>query len=173
MYPVPPLDPPLQLESDKDEEEEQEDMELEEEEVETEVEVRVEVGSQQGGPAWKTTAAPVSVGTFIQPVGPKVALPVKILEVFQHFLTASFIQSIVDRINLYANQVMTPKAFDRWTPITLPELQAYNGFIILMGVNHLPALADYWKLDTVLCTQLMLTKSPGTDSSKYPSIFIL
>ena len=44
---------------------------------------------------------------------------------------------------------MTPEAFERWSPITIPELQAYFGFMILMGVNHLPALADYWKLDTV------------------------
>ena len=33
--------------------------------------------------------------------------------------------------------------------LTLSELQAYFGFMILIGVNHLPALADYWKLDTV------------------------
>ena len=44
---------------------------------------------------------------------------------------------------------MTPVAFERWSPKAVPVLQAYFGFMNLMGVNHLPTLADCWKLDTV------------------------
>ena len=32
-------------------------------------------------------------------------------------------------------------------PITVPELKAYFGFCILMGVNRLPSLNDYWSKD--------------------------
>ena len=54
---------------------------------------------------------------------------------------------IVDQTNLYASQVMDPSQYDKWTKLTADELWAYFGFMILMGVNQLPALADYWKLD--------------------------
>ena len=42
---------------------------------------------------------------------------------------------------------MDPSQYDKWTKLTADELWAYFGFMILMGVNQLPALADYWKLD--------------------------
>ena len=54
---------------------------------------------------------------------------------------------IVDQTNLYASQVMEPSQHDKWTKLTADELWAYFGFMILMGVSQLPALADYWKLD--------------------------
>ena len=54
---------------------------------------------------------------------------------------------IVDQTNLYASQVMDPSQYDKWTKLTAEELWAYFGFMILMGINQLPALADYWKLD--------------------------
>ena len=28
-----------------------------------------------------------------------------------------------------------------------PNPVTYFGFMILLGINHLPAIADYWKLD--------------------------
>ena len=39
---------------------------------------------------------------------------------------------------------------DTWNEITLNDLKAYLGFHILMGINHLPALEDYWKRDPFL-----------------------
>jgi hypothetical protein len=54
---------------------------------------------------------------------------------------------IVDQTNLYASQVMEPSHYDKCTKFTADELWAYFRFMILMGVNQLPALADYWKLD--------------------------
>ena len=38
-------------------------------------------------------------------------------------------------------------AFQSWQPVSVTELEAYMGFMILMGVVHLPALFDYWKND--------------------------
>ena len=40
--------------------------------------------------------------------------------------------------------------FDKWTQITLPELRAYMGFCILMGINKLTHIEDYWRRDPSL-----------------------
>ena len=34
--------------------------------------------------------------------------------------------------------------------MTVEEIKAYIGFMILMGITKLPAISDYWKLDEVL-----------------------
>ena len=42
---------------------------------------------------------------------------------------------------------MGDQQYQSWTPITVKELKAFFGFSILMGVNHLPSLDDYWSRD--------------------------
>ena len=54
---------------------------------------------------------------------------------------------IVEQTNLYTSQVMDALHYDKWSQVTADEICAYFGFMILMSVNHLPALADYWKFD--------------------------
>ncbi len=44
---------------------------------------------------------------------------------------------------------MTGEKYDKWNPITTQELQAYFGFCILMGINTLPSIEDYWKKNPV------------------------
>ena len=39
--------------------------------------------------------------------------------------------------------------FQTWQPITVDELCAYFGFMILMGIVRLPSLGDYWKKDMI------------------------
>lgn len=68
---------------------------------------------------------------------------------FQHefsklFFTASLIDLIVEQ---YASQVMDASHYQQWSKVTADEIWAYFGFMILMGINRLPAIADYWKLD--------------------------
>ena len=58
--------------------------------------------------------------------------------------TTTLIHLIVDQTNLYASQVMDISQYEKWSKVTADEIWAYFGF---MGINHLPALADYWKLD--------------------------
>ena len=41
------------------------------------------------------------------------------------------------------------ETFGKWTQVTVEELQAYMGFMILMGIVHLPSIYDYWKKDEV------------------------
>ena len=44
---------------------------------------------------------------------------------------------------------MGDSVYQRWTPVTEEELWAYLGFSILMAVNHLPSVRDYWRSDEV------------------------
>ena len=52
---------------------------------------------------------------------------------------------IVDETNRYAEQVLhgTNKV---WTT-DAAEIRAYMGFMILMGINHLPKIRDYWSVN--------------------------
>ena len=58
-------------------------------------------------------------------------------------------ENIVEQTNLYAQQTMGESAFATWTQVTTDELWAYLGFCILMAVNHLPSMSDYWSTDEV------------------------
>jgi len=49
----------------------------------------------------------------------------------------------VDQTNQYALECMGGEKFARWTPVTVEELNAYMGFMILMGIVHLPSMYDY------------------------------
>ena len=57
---------------------------------------------------------------------------------------------MVHQSNLYAEQLMGVEKYREWEKITTTELRAYLGFAILMGMVHLPAVEDYWKLDPFL-----------------------
>jgi hypothetical protein len=39
-----------------------------------------------------------------------------------------------------------------WEEVTTEELKAYLGFCVLMGINRLTALDDYWSSDRTLAT---------------------
>ena len=54
---------------------------------------------------------------------------------------------IVQQTNLYANQCMGDERYSTWEVVTVEELGAYFGFMVYMGLVHLPALADYWSKD--------------------------
>ena len=43
--------------------------------------------------------------------------------------------------------LLSTDVYDRFDQITPLEIQAYFGFMILMGINQLLCLCDYWKLD--------------------------
>ena len=45
---------------------------------------------------------------------------------------------------------MGDEEFTKWRSVTVPELKAFLGFHILMGINHLPSLDDYWRRDPLL-----------------------
>ena len=99
---------------------------------------------------WSSLIQPVQIQAFTGSVGPTFSMPDMPVDVFTHFFTNDLIDKIVVQTNLYASQVMTEDSFSNWEKTTVEELKAYFGFYILMGINHLPSLDDYWKLDSVL-----------------------
>lgn len=56
---------------------------------------------------------------------------------------------IVQQCNLYAQEVMSEEKYENWKEISTEDIEAYFGFMILMGINSLPSLEDYWKKDPV------------------------
>jgi len=50
--------------------------------------------------------------------------------------------------NKYALECMGAEKYESWE-ITVDELSAFIGFMLLMGIVHLPSIADYWKRDEV------------------------
>ena len=95
---------------------------------------------------WSSRTAAVTVEPFNRSVGPTVALSACILVIFKLFLTPALIDLIVEQTNLCVSQ-MSADQYAKWEEVTVEEICAYMGFMILMGINHLPALSDYWKLD--------------------------
>ena len=69
---------------------------------------------------------------------------------FELFFTADLQQMIVDETNRYARQVMGDIRYSSWTKITREELKAFIGFSMLMGINRLPSVDDYWSEDPLL-----------------------
>ena len=64
---------------------------------------------------------------------------------FGSVATATVFQLIVDQTNLYASQCLEPDKYNDWQQLTIPELKAYIGFMILIGIVRLPLIYDYWK----------------------------
>ena len=94
---------------------------------------------------WTRTLKPVEVKPFTSPVGPATAIPDSLREVFEMFFSDDLMQLMVTESNRYAEEVMESEKFATWTKITVDELKAFLGFSILMGINQLPAVKDYWK----------------------------
>ena len=88
---------------------------------------------------------PVEVKPFTSPVGPATAIPESPREVFEMFFSDDLMKLMVTESNRYAEEVMGNEKFATWTKITVDEMKAFLGFSILMGINQLPAVKDYWK----------------------------
>ena len=98
---------------------------------------------------WTDKIESVKPRRFSHAVGSRVIVPNSFIGIFQLFFTIDLLEYIVQESNRYAQQCMQPNVFEEWQQITVPELQAFFGFMILMGLVELPALSDYWKKDHV------------------------
>ena len=77
-------------------------------------------------------------------------IPDSPLDVFEMFFSPDLQEKIVKESNRNAEQVMSDEQYRRWNKITVEELRAYWGFCILMGINKLPSVDDYWSRDPLL-----------------------
>ena len=100
--------------------------------------------------SWSSTLTSIRRRPFTSAIGPTVPIPQSPSEIFELFFTPAIMQDIVNESNRYAKQMMGDDKYQEWTPMTVPELKAYFGFCILMGITKLPAIDDYWKKDPLL-----------------------
>ena len=54
---------------------------------------------------------------------------------------------IVTEANRYASFCMGDDKYQKWEKISLDDMHAYFGIMIIMGLTKLPALGDYWRRD--------------------------
>ena len=57
------------------------------------------------------------------------------------------LQHIVNETNRYALKCMGEALYNNWVEITVEELEAFFGIMILMGLVRLPSIRDYWRRD--------------------------
>ena len=86
---------------------------------------------------------------FVQPIGPAVILPPTVLGVFRLFFTTALMATIVEETNRYAQQVLGDAADGKWVDIDADEMWAFLGFVLLMGINKLLQMHQYWCRDPV------------------------
>ena len=98
---------------------------------------------------WLDELSPVTLEPFSDDSGPCESLPSSLLGIFHLFFTSSLLEYIVAQTNQYALECMGGEKFAKWTAVTVEELEAYMGFMILMGIVNLPALRDYWQKDEI------------------------
>ena len=112
---------------------------------------------QPSGPAeearsseWSSEPSDVLVQPFTMEVGPTFPISANPMEVFSHF-TPQLIDLIVQETNHYAALCLSSapnssRPVPSWET-NAEEVKAYLGFSMLMGLNRLPDLYDYWLLD--------------------------
>ena len=66
-------------------------------------------------------------------------------EIFFLFFTPTLLELLVEQTNKYAAECMGLEKYEKWDKVTVDELCAYMGFMLLMGIVHLPSLYDYWR----------------------------
>ena len=84
---------------------------------------------------------------FTSHVGPTISIPDTPLDIFELFFSQSLKEMILHESNRYAKQAMGEEQYSTWKMISVEELKAFFGFLILMGIDHLPSLDDYWSKD--------------------------
>jgi hypothetical protein len=134
------------ISEDESEEEEgpQEDIDNKEEKSESK-----EEGTQDGAYniKWSTVRQQVTVDAFNEEVGSTKSLPSS--RTVKHFFGLMFSRKVFGHIckhtNLYAQQRIAIRPDPEWKAVTIPELQAWVGSLIAMGLNKLPAIKMYWE----------------------------
>ena len=85
---------------------------------------------------------------FVGETGPAVPISSDPMELFSLFFDDKVVSHIVTETNTYAQQCLANTSTVWQT--TASEIRAYIGFQILMGINQLPEIRDYWAKDDKL-----------------------
>ena len=92
---------------------------------------------------WSSNEQDVIISPFTGEPGPKVTISSNPSEIFLTFFTTALLDLIVTETNRYASKCLK---HDDWQT-SREEILAYFGFCILMAMNKVPDLYDYWSTD--------------------------
>ena len=110
-------------------------------------------GSARAEEEWSTIFSDVSVDPFTQCIGPTIPVTADQTEIFLQFFTQELLEHVVAETNRYAAECLqAAHTGDGPVPewhTSVAEIKAYLGFSILMGLNRLPDLYDYWSTSEV------------------------
>ena len=100
---------------------------------------------------WSKDPTSVTVEPFLGSPGPTRYISDDPMT-FLFFFTGELLMTIVEETNRYAAQFASrqPSSNQREWKTSVEELKAYFGFMILMGINQLPEIRDYWAKDPSL-----------------------
>ena len=108
------------------------------------------VNGREDGREWTSVASDVQVNEFTKEVGPTIPIVDDGgASLFSLFFPDELIQLIVDETNRYAKECLASKGSDEHWETNIEKLKAYLGFTILMGLNKLPHIYDYWSTNPV------------------------
>lgn len=110
----------------------------------------------------------MTIKQFTSSTGPTVDIPESPLDIFELFFSDDIITKMVEETNRYAEQVMGEERYREWRKITKEELKAFFGFSILMGIDRLPSVDDYWSKDPFSTTLLLQIGFLGGVSARSP-----
>ena len=102
---------------------------------------------------WSKDPTPVTVEPFLGSPGPTHYISDDPMTTFfPFFFTGELLMTIVEETNRYAAQFASrqPSSNQREWKTSVEELKVYFGFMILMGINQLPEIRDYWAKDPSL-----------------------
>ena len=76
-------------------------------------------------------------------------------EYFLQIFSEAMLDHLVVETNNYARQSLAnnQRRLDSWKEVSKDELKAFFGLCIVMGINRLPEISDYWKDDSFLCNE--------------------
>ena len=113
---------------------------------------------------WASQATPVVVTPWSEQAGPRVPLPHDPLSLFSLFFDDSLVGLIVEETNRYAEECL--RGTNKQWSTNAEEVRAYMGFLILMGINHLPEIRDYWSTDNSLRYSAIADRMTGLRRSR-------
>ena len=71
----------------------------------------------------------------------------RLFSVFKLIFTTTFMATIVQETNRYVRHVLGDAADSKWVDVTVEDICEFLGFALLMGINKLPQLHQYWNTD--------------------------
>lgn len=121
---------------------------------ETDEENDEENGTRVVDEQWTQQLLPIVVEEFDAQTGKRFTIPdnASQLDVFSVLFDDKIVGKIVTETNLYAQQTIAqnPGRNLNWKDTTAREIKAFFGVSIIMGLNSLPIIADYWASDPCL-----------------------